>query len=122
MTSDDFTKSELALCLWGTPASNRTRIRVGTIKFIGKESNSLEDFEGGLVQSAQNVYTEYPDPSRDEWDAVIRPALRIPPLNGLVSLTGFSRRMLIDTRAGRSRPHRKNRELLVSILRKLGVL
>jgi hypothetical protein len=101
---------------------NRRRIRVGTIKFIGKESNSLEDVEGGLVQSAQNVYTEYPDPSRDEWDTVIRPALKIPPLKRLVKLTGFSRRMLIDARAGRSRPHRKNRELLALLLHRAGLI
>ena len=100
---------------------NRRHIRIGTIKFIGKESNSLEEVEGGLVQSAQNVYTEYPDPSRDEWDTTIRAALKIPPLNRLVKLTGFSRRMLIDARAGRSRPHRRNREFLESILRKLGL-
>ena len=99
---------------------NRRRIRIGTIKFIGKESNSLEDVESGLVQSAQNVYTEYPDPSRDEWDTVIRPALKIPRIDLLAKLSGLSRRMLIDARAGRSRPHRKNRELLASIVRKLG--
>jgi hypothetical protein len=28
----------------------------------GKESNSLEEGESGLIHSAQNVYTEYPDP------------------------------------------------------------
>lgn len=101
---------------------NRRRVRIRNIKFIGKESNSLEDVESGLVQSAQNVYTEYPDPSRDEWDTVIRPALKIPPLNRLVKLSGYSRRMLIDARAGRSRPHRKNRELLISILHRLTLL
>jgi hypothetical protein len=98
---------------------NRRQIRIGTIKFIGKESNSLEEVESGLIQSAQNVYTEYPDPSRDAWDTVIRPALKIPGLDLLVKLSGLSRRMLIDSRAGRSNPHRKNRELLTSILRKL---
>ena len=87
------------------------------IKFIGKESNSLEDVESGLIQSAQNVYTEYPDPSRDEWDTVIRPALKIPPLDFLVKESGLSRRMLIEARAGRSRPHRKNREVLALVLR-----
>jgi len=101
---------------------DRRRVQIRNIKFIGKESNSLEDVESGLVQSAQTVYTEYPDPSRDEWDTVIRPALKIPALNLLVKLSGLSRRMLIDARASRSRPHRRNRELLMSILRKLGFL
>jgi hypothetical protein len=103
---------------------NRRRVRIRNIKFIGKESNSLEDVESGLVQSAQNVYTEYPDPSRDEWDLVIRQALRKPQLKILVhECRGrYSRRALIDLRAGNSRPHRKNRQFLASVLRKLGLL
>jgi hypothetical protein len=103
---------------------NRRRVRIRNIKFIGKESNSLEDVESGLVQSAQNVYTECPDPSRDEWDLVIRPALRKPQLRILVhECRGrYSRRALIDLRAGNSRPHRKNRQFLASVLRKLGLL
>lgn len=34
----------------------------------------------------------------------------------------LSRRALIDLRAGRSRPHRKNREIITMALRKLGLL
>jgi hypothetical protein len=101
---------------------HRRWIRISQIKNIGKESNSLEDVESGSVHSDQNVYTEYADPRRDEWNTKIRPALKIPPLDLLVKMSGLSRRMLIDARAGRSRPHRKNRELLASILRKLGLI
>jgi len=45
----------------------RRHIEIAQIKYIGKESNSLEEVDGGLVHSAQNVYTEYVDPRRDEW-------------------------------------------------------
>jgi hypothetical protein len=58
----------------------RRHVRIGHIKYIGKESNSLEDVESGLLHSADSVYTEYPDPSRDEWQTVILPALRKVPL------------------------------------------
>ena len=34
---------------------------------IGKESNSLENVDAGLVHSEKNAYTEYIDPKRDEW-------------------------------------------------------
>jgi hypothetical protein len=37
-------------------------------------------------------------------------------LKVLVELSGLSRRALIDLRAGRSRPHRKNREMLIRTL------
>jgi len=38
----------------------RQHIQIEQINCIGKESSCLEDVEAGLIQSAQNVYTEYP--------------------------------------------------------------
>jgi hypothetical protein len=54
----------------------RRHVRIDQIKYIGKESNSLEDVESNLVHSEQNVYTEYSDPRRDEWQTKIVPALK----------------------------------------------
>jgi hypothetical protein len=101
----------------------RRHIKIDIVKFIGKESNSLENVAEGLMHSEQNVYTEYADPKRDEWTIKTWPALKQVPLGKLVKecLGRLSRRELIELRAGRSRPHRRNRELLVSILRKLGL-
>jgi len=33
---------------------------------LARRSNSLEEVEAGLITSLENVYTEYPDPRRDE--------------------------------------------------------
>ena len=96
----------------------RRHIRIDQIKYIGKESNSLEEVDAGLVHSEQNVYTEFPDPRRDEWRTKILSALRTIPLTVLEEMSELSRRALIDIRAGRSRPHRKNHELLVSIVKR----
>jgi hypothetical protein len=111
----------------GNPCSKQTigllqgrHVRIDQIKYIGKESNSLEDVEAGLVHSAQNVYTEYSDPRRDEWEVNVLPQLKQMPLKLLVEKSGMSRRAIMDARAGRSRPHRKNREMLASIVRKFG--
>jgi hypothetical protein len=97
---------------------------IDQIKCIGKESNSLESVEEGMVQSEQNVYTEYADPKRSEWVTKIQPALKKPLLSVLVKECGkrLSRRELIELRAGRSRPHRKTQDLLVSILKGIGLL
>jgi hypothetical protein len=112
----------------GKPCSKQTvgllqrrHIRVGQIKYIGKESNSLEDVEAGLAHSEQNVYTEYPDPRRGEWQTKTLPALKALPLKSLVEQCkgSISRRALIDLRAGRSRPQRKTQELLASIVKEL---
>jgi len=96
-------------------------VRIDSITPIGKESNNLEGVEAGVVHSEQEVYTEYPDPRR-EWETKVLPALKGPSLALLVRKTPFSRRTLIEWRAGRSRPHRKNQELLAKMVRKLGVI
>jgi hypothetical protein len=58
----------------------RRHVRVLKTTYIGKESNKIEDVASALVHSAQEVYTEYPDPRRDEWESTIRPALnKVPP-------------------------------------------
>jgi hypothetical protein len=102
----------------------RRHIKIDLLKCIGKESNSLENVDEGMVHSDQNVYTDYADPRRTEWIAKIQPALKKPKLKVLVKACGkrSSRRELIELRAGRSKPHRKTRELLLSVLRKLGFL
>ena len=54
----------------------RRHVSVDGLKYIGKESNSLEDVESGLIHDHRNVYTEYPDERRDEWQRIVRPALK----------------------------------------------
>jgi hypothetical protein len=84
----------------------RRHVKIDQIKCIGKESNSLEDVDAGLVHSENNAYTEYVDPNYDEWATRIQPALKKPPLVVLVKVCGnrLSRRELIELRAGRSQP------------------
>lgn len=100
----------------------RRHIQIEQIKYIGKESNSIEEVESGLAHSAASVYTEYPDPKRDEWEVKVRPALQKVRISILETETGLSRRMLIYARTGKRKPHRKHRELLMSALRKLNLI
>jgi hypothetical protein len=100
----------------------RRHIRVGQIIYIGKESNKLEEIESGLVHSPQSVYTQYPDPRRDEWETKILPALQKLPIRVLARFTNKSPSMLRRTLAGRSRPRRRNQVLLTAALRRIGVL
>jgi hypothetical protein len=81
-------------------------------------------FEAGQKHSERNVYTEYVDSKRDEWATKMQPALKKPKLKVLEKAceSKLSRRELIELRGGRSNPHRKTQELLVSILERLGVL
>lgn len=100
----------------------RRHVRIKQIKYIGKESNLLEEVESGLVQSETDIYTEYTDARRDEWETKIRPALQKVSLAVLKKESGISRRTLIYARTGKRRPHPKHRELLASILRKLALI
>src|SRR5713226_6543587 len=96
----------------GEPCSKQTvgllqrrHVRIDQIIPIGKESNSLEEVESGLVHSAASVYTVYADRRRDEWQTKIVPALKKISLSILQRESGLSRRMLIKARSGRDRPH-----------------
>jgi len=80
-------------------------------RFIGKESNKLEDVVEGSAPDAGDVYAEYPDSRRDEWSTKILPMLRSTPLPELIERSGLSRRALQMIRAGR-RPSRQNRDIL----------
>jgi len=100
----------------------RRHVRVERIIYIGKESNRLEETEAGIIHSPESVYTEYPDTRRDEWQTRILPILQKIPIAILKRFSGRSRSMLVRTLAGTSRPRRKNRQLLKSILHQLGMI
>jgi hypothetical protein len=102
----------------------RRHVRIGLITPIGKESNSLEEVQAGLVHDEQNVYTVYDDPRRNHWQTKILPAVKQVPLATLVDacMGKLSRRALIDIRADRSRPHLRNQRLLETSVRALGLL
>ena len=46
------------------------------VRYVGKESNYLEEREFGLVHDLDEVLTEYADPRRDPFDLLVRPVLR----------------------------------------------
>jgi hypothetical protein len=102
----------------------RRHIKVDLIKCIGKESNSLEEVDEGLVHSERNVYTEYADPKRRDWITKIQPALKKAKLKALVEVCAGKpkRREIINLRTGRRKPHPKNQELIVIALTKLGLI
>jgi hypothetical protein len=69
----------------------RRHVRVERIIYIGKESNRLEEIEAGVIHLPESVYTEYPDPSRDEWQTKILPLLKQIPVAALMRVSGRSR-------------------------------
>jgi hypothetical protein len=97
----------------------RRHVRIGQVTYIGKETNKLEEVESGLIHSAENVYTEYPDPRRSEWSTKTLPTLKSLSLAQAIKLfPQFSRRMLIDARSGRSTPHPRSQQLIAAVISK----
>ena len=112
----------------GNPAASkrvgllrRRHVRVERIIYIGRESPRLEEIEAGVMHSLESVYTEYPDPHRDEWETKILPLLKKIPIAALMRVSGRSRSMLTRSLAGRSRPRKGNQQLLKPILHRLGM-
>jgi hypothetical protein len=95
---------------------------IGSIAAIGKESNSLEEMDAGLIHDARNVHSEYSDRRRDYWSTIVVPALKALPPKVWERESGKPRRILIDARLGRRRPHRRKQELLISVTRKHSLL
>ena len=105
----------------GEPCERQTRgllqrrhVTIESLAFIGKESNKLEEVEEGNVPEASDVYTEYPDPRRDEWATRILPKIRSIPMRELMERSGLDRRTLQRIRRGQ-RPHACNEAVLRAI-------
>ena len=74
----------------------RRHIAIDGFTYIGKESNKLEEVEEQSLFDPADVYTEYPDPSRERaaWLNAVVPRLRSMRLAKLEELTGLSRAAL----------------------------
>jgi hypothetical protein len=92
----------------------RRHVTIESTTPIGKESNKLEEVEEGAIAGAGDVYTEYPDPRRDEWTRTILPELRRISLSELEAESDLDRRTLQRIRAGQ-RPHPRNAIILTAI-------
>jgi len=89
-------------------------VRLGSLHYIGKESNRLEDVEKGAVHDLNEVLTEYVDPERDDFDLYIRPVMAEISKSVLAEATGMHPRKVAAIRNGHARPRRAHREALTA--------
>jgi hypothetical protein len=90
----------------------RRHVTIESVAFIGKESNRLEEVEDGSVPVAGDVYTEYPDPRRDEWKTIVLPALKRFHTKDIMRATGLSRRTVQRLRNEQTQPTPRHRMIL----------
>ena len=93
----------------------RREVHVGSIVYVGKESNRLEEVEHGVVHDWQDVQDVYSDPRRDDWVTLIVPVLKIVPAHLLAEASGLSVRTIKSLRNGHSHPSRKHRATLARV-------
>ncbi len=106
----------------GQPCSQVTRgllrrhpVRTSWIVYIGKESNSLDQVQRGIIHGSDEVINEYKD-ERRFFETVIVPFLRRISINELARLSELDRRTLKRIRTSKVMPSPQNRQKLISIV------
>ena len=94
----------------------RRPVQLGSLIYIGKESNALEQVELGLIHSLDEVRRSYPEPGASWWEVVVLPELRKVPLKTLVAATGLSERSMRYILDGERRPGPEAAEMLLEQL------
>lgn len=91
---------------------------VGLPAHVGKESNRLEDVQGGLITDPDDVYVEYRDPRR-EWEVLLPRLRQLRAERGwryLAGAAGLSERELRNVLNAGSMPRREPRRRLIRVL------
>jgi hypothetical protein len=81
----------------------RRHVQVGSIYYVNKESNFLEDVEFGLIHDSEEVQQRYFDPIDDRWQA-LRSTLKQVPSKEVARRTGLTRRYVRALRNGHKSP------------------
>jgi len=104
----------------GDKVTGRTRgllaqqaIQVTNILHVGKEANEFDLVRAGLIRDEEEVLTVY---KRDLWEEM-KPIVMKMPVEEIMRMFGYSRRMAYAIKAGERRPARKVIGLLANILR-----
>src|SRR5205823_5449399 len=105
-----------AVCQTGSVGLLQRRpVRATLPLYIGKESNNLEERQAGLVHILDESLSTYRDPKRDEWEAMVVPALRAFSAAEIASRSGLHRRTVERHLSGRAVPHARHRAVLIAV-------
>jgi hypothetical protein len=104
----------------GGPCTKKTRgllrrrhMRVGSVRYVGKESNRVDDVEHGLVHRLDEVLAVYDDPAADPWHHAIVPILKRGTAEMWARATRCSSRTIKRLRNGVCDPSARNRRAIV---------
>ena len=73
---------------------SRRPVQLGSLVYIGKESNAFEQVEQGLVHSRKDVQPTYRPSRQEAWDLIYLPAVQRIPLARLTKVTRLGSRVI----------------------------
>ncbi|MGZ4804660.1 MAG: hypothetical protein ACXV9P_18820, partial [Acidimicrobiia bacterium] len=79
---------------------SRRPVKAAQLRYIGKESNKIEEALSGLVTDLDEVLTEYRNPQQDSFRRLVVPVLRELPVDQVAAGGGVSERTVKRARAG----------------------
>lgn len=94
----------------------RRPVALASLTHVGKESNLLEDIQGGLVSDENEVLIEYRDPARDPFRTLAVEVLRALPVRQVATEAGLGLTTVKDTLRGAVKdPRKETRERLTAV-------
>jgi len=92
----------------------RRPVEARRLRYVGKESNRLDELQFGLVEDEDKMLNEYDDPADDPFVRLVVPILQEMPLQATAAAAGVSMSTLKRARFGRL-PHPGNRRALAGV-------
>jgi hypothetical protein len=99
-----------------TTAGQLTRrpVEARRLRYVGKESNRLDEVLYGLIDDEDEWFNEYEDPADDPFVRLVAPILRDMPREATAKAAGVSRSTLTRVLSGEL-PHPRNRQALARV-------
>jgi hypothetical protein len=92
----------------------RRPVEARRLRYVGKESNRLDEVLYGLIDDEDEVFNEYEDPADDPFVRLVAPILREMPRGVTAKAAGLSRSTLTRVLSGEL-PHPRNRQGLAGV-------
>jgi hypothetical protein len=94
----------------------RRGVTAGRIRYIGKESNLVDEVDAGLIHDQDEVSLEYIDPRRDTWVMNLLPRLRAASSGAVARALGVNLSTVKRWKAGGQRPRPAQLRALAALL------
>ncbi len=93
----------------------RRPVRAGPIRYIGKETNRLEEREAGLVHNLDDILLSYTDPKENPWSTIIVPVLQTMSAATIAKRSKLNRTTIERMLSGKASPRSTHKARLIAV-------